>query len=292
VELDPGTSVGKAVEIQGSGAGLPDRHRPGAGSPLSASCGPDLFILNGCPVPPETIPSEGDSIVFIRRGVMPTPEELDVLLAARHTPGVHAKLKKACVGIAGCGGLGSNVALALARVGVGRLILADFDLVEPSNLNRQQYFTDQLGMPKVEALKATIARVNPAVHVATWLEKLVAETVISVFSEVDVLVEAFDRADQKAMLVEAAMGAFPKKPLVLGSGMAGWGGNDRLHTRISGTMTVCGDETSEAIPGRGLMAPRVGIVAHMQANRVMEILLGPDDGLGPELITGSFDETC
>lgn len=272
VEVERGTRAGTVANI----------HCPGA----------DLIILNGCPVPPETLLSEGDALVCIRRGVAPTPEELDILLAARHTPGVHEKLKKAVVGIAGCGGLGSNVALALARVGIGRLVLADFDLVEPSNLNRQQYYIDQLGMPKVEALKSTIARINPVVRIDVWGEKLVPATVASVFAGVDVLVEAFDRADQKAMLVEAAMKAFPDKPLVLGSGMAGWGGNDRLHTRISGNMTVCGDETSEAIPGRGLMAPRVGIVAHMQANRVMEILLGPDEGLGPELVTGRFDETC
>lgn len=254
--------------------------------------GADLFVLNGYPVSGETIPEEGDSIVFIRRGIVPTPEKLDALLAARHTPRVHAKLKKGSVGIAGCGGLGSTVALALARVGVGRLLLADFDVVEPTNLNRQQYYIDQIGMLKVDALKATIARVNPAVRVEAWGEKLIPGTVASVFGGVDVLVEAFDRADQKAMLVDAAMKAFPDKPLVLGSGMAGWGGNDRLRTRVSGSMTICGDETSEAVPGRGLMAPRVGIVAHMQANRVMELLLGPDEGLGPKLVTGRFDETC
>ncbi|MBP7635269.1 sulfur carrier protein ThiS adenylyltransferase ThiF [Candidatus Ozemobacteraceae bacterium] len=272
VEIERGISLRKAAE----------EHCPGA----------DLFILNGYPVGGEAIPEEGDSIVFVRRGIVPTPEKLDALLAARHTPQVHAKLKKASVGIAGCGGLGSTVALALARVGVGRLVLADFDVVEPTNLNRQQYYIDQIGMPKVEALAATIARVNPGVRIETWKKKIVPENVASVFAGVDVLVEAFDRADQKAMLVDAAMKAFPGKPLVLGSGMAGWGGNDRLRTRVSGTMTVCGDETSEAVSGRGLMAPRVGIVAHMQANRVMEILLGPDESLGPKLVTGRFDETC
>lgn len=272
VEVEGGISLGEAAEA----------HCPGA----------DLFILNGCPVAPTTVPVEGDSIVFIRRGATPSLEELDVLLAARHTPGVHMRLKKACVGIAGCGGLGSTVALALARVGIGRLVLADFDVVEPSNLNRQQYYIDQIGMLKVDALEATIARVNPAVRVEAWSEKLVPTSVASVFTGVDVLVEAFDRADQKAMLVDAAMKAFPDKPLVLGSGMAGWGGNDRLRTRVSGTITVCGDETNEAVPGRGLMAPRVGIVAHMQANRVMELLLGPDDGFGSKLVRGRFDETC
>lgn len=272
VEIERGISLRKVAEA----------HCPGA----------DLFILNGYPVSGDTVPGEGDSIVFVRRGIAPTPEKLDALLAARHTPRVHANLKNACVGIAGCGGLGSTVALALARVGVGRLILADFDVVEPTNLNRQQYYIDQIGMFKVEALATTIARVNPAVRVETWKKKIVPENVAAVFAEADVLVEAFDRADQKVMLVDAAMKAFPGKPLVLGSGMAGWGGNDRLRTRVSGTMTVCGDETSEAVSGRGLMAPRVGIVAHMQANRVMEILLGPDESLGPKLVTGRFDETC
>lgn len=272
VEIERGTSLGKAAEA----------YCPGA----------DLFILNGCPVAPGTVPVDGDSIVFIRRGVTPAPEELEILLAARHTPGIHAKLKNACVGIAGCGGLGSAVALALARVGIGRLVLADFDVVEPSNLNRQQYYIDQIGMMKVDALKATIARVNPAVRIDAWRERLISASVASVFAGADVLVEAFDRSDQKAMLVDAAMKAFPAKPLVLGSGMAGWGGNDRLRTRVSGTTTVCGDETSEAVPGRGLMAPRVGIVAHMQANRVMELLLGSDESLGPNLVTGRFDETC
>lgn len=271
-EIGGGTSLGKLAEA----------HCPGA----------DLFILNGCPAAPDTIPGEGDAIVFIRRGVKPATEELDALLAARHTPGVHEKLKRSSVGIAGCGGLGSTVALALARVGIGRLVLADHDVVEPSNLNRQQYYIDQIGMAKVEALRTTIARVNPAIQVTVWGERLVQPTVASLFAGVDVLVEALDQADQKAMLVEAAMKAFPTKPLVLGSGMAGWGGNERLRTRISGTMTVCGDETAEAVPGRGLMAPRVGIVAHMQANRVMELLLGPDEGIGPELVTGRFDETC
>ena len=121
----------------------------------------DVIILNGFPSSVESVIREGDELFFITRGVLPSREELESLMMARHTPGVHEKLKQATVGIAGVGGLGSAVATALARVGVGTLIIADFDVVEPSNLNRQQYFVDQLGMPKVEALTATLRRVNP-----------------------------------------------------------------------------------------------------------------------------------
>ena len=106
----------------------------------------DVLICNGFPCPPEHPLSDGDEVVLIRRGEVPAPEELEALLVSRHTPGVHAKIKDSRVGIAGVGGLGSQVAIALARVGVGTLVLVDFDVVEPSNLNRQQYFLEQIGI--------------------------------------------------------------------------------------------------------------------------------------------------
>ncbi|NLI76356.1 MAG: sulfur carrier protein ThiS adenylyltransferase ThiF [Candidatus Riflebacteria bacterium] len=240
----------------------------------------DVFICNGFPVATATRLQEGDHLVLIRRGEIPTAEELDVLMAARHTPGVQARLKRAVVGIAGCGGLGSTVAVALARVGVGTLVLADFDVVEPSNLNRQQFFIDQIGQRKVDALTATLGRINPAVRVDPHPVRVTPDNVAALFGRADVLVEAFDRADQKAMLVEAVMREFPEKPLVMGLGMAGWGRNDLLHTRRSGSLYVCGDDLAEAGPHRGLMAPRVGVVALLQANQVMEILLGRDSQIG------------
>ncbi|RCK80318.1 MAG: Sulfur carrier protein adenylyltransferase ThiF [Candidatus Ozemobacter sibiricus] len=245
---------------------------------VATLCKPDadIFLCNGAPVPTTTRLQEGDRLVLIRRGEIPTPEELDVLMAARHTPGVHARLKRATVGIAGCGGLGSTVAVALARVGIGTLILADFDVVEPSNLNRQQFFVDQIGQRKVEALAATLARINPAVRVVPHAVRVVPDNVAALFGPVDVLVEAFDRADQKAMLFETVQREFPDKPLVMGLGMAGWGRNDLLGVRRSGSLSICGDDLAEAGPHAGLMAPRVGVVAHLQANQVMEILLGPD----------------
>ena len=127
---------------------LVDTYKPGA----------DLFIVNGFPASPDTVPADGDICCLIRRGETPTAEEMKSLLAARHTPGVHEIVQKARVGIMGLGGLGTVVAGAMARIGVGKLTLADFDVVEPSNLNRQQYSISQIGEKKTEALKKTCCR--------------------------------------------------------------------------------------------------------------------------------------
>ena len=115
----------------------------------------DVIIYNGFPVDTVEKIKDGASIVLIKRGEMPSKDEFETLLTARHTPLVHKKIKSATVGIAGVGGLGSNIAVSLARLGIGNLIIADFDVVEPSNLNRQYYFADQIGMYKVDALSDT-----------------------------------------------------------------------------------------------------------------------------------------
>jgi sulfur carrier protein ThiS adenylyltransferase len=233
----------------------------------------DLSIVNGFPVDEDRPLEPGDSVVFIRKGETPERSEMEALLAARHSPGVHARLKQSTVGIAGLGGLGSAVAVALARVGTGRLILADYDVVEPSNLNRQYYFIDQIGMPKVRALSETLARVNPYVEIDSHEVRLDETSIPRVFARAQVIVEAFDRAEAKAMLIETVLERMPRTAVVAASGVAGYGANETLHTRRSGNLFICGDETTEAAPGTGLMAPRVGIAAHMQANQVMEILL-------------------
>lgn len=236
----------------------------------------DLVVYNGFPSAGDPLLSEGDAVVLIKRGEQPDPEELEALMAARHTPGVHARLKMACVAIAGCGGLGSNVALSLARVGVGRLILADFDLVVPSNLNRQQYFVQQIGQYKVEALRETLERANPFVQVEAHRVELTPDNIPLLFADADVIVEAFDRAEMKVMIIETVLSQMPGRPLVVGSGMAGYGRNNAIQTRREGDLYICGDQVSEARPGRGLMAPRVGIAANHQANQVLEILLGEE----------------
>lgn len=237
----------------------------------------DVLILNGFPAPMETVLYEGDELFLIRRGEVPTEEELEGLMASRHTPGVHTRLKQATVGIAGVGGLGSAVAVALARVGIGRLVIADFDVVEPSNLNRQQYFTDQIGCYKVDALVQNLRRINPYVTVESYRERLGPENIPVIFSDCRIVVEAFDRADMKAMLVNSVLESIPQSIVVAASGLAGFGPNNSITTRkISQRLYLSGDSVSEAAPGSGLMAPRVGIAAHHQANQVVRIILGEE----------------
>lgn len=237
----------------------------------------DVVIYNGFPVPSDRPLQEGDEVVLIKKGETPSPEEFECLMMARHTPGVHQKVKRSVVGIAGLGGLGSLVAIALTRIGVGKLILVDFDVVEPSNLNRQQYFCHQMGMPKVEALRENLSRINPYVKIQIYQEKLDPGNVKRIFKEADVVVEAFDRAEQKAMLIHAISDKMPDKYIVAASGVAGYGDNNEIKTvRFSSKIFIVGDQMTAAQPGVGLMAPRVGIAAHHQANTVLQILLGED----------------
>jgi len=233
----------------------------------------DVLIFNGAAAADDVVLSEGDSVNLIVRGAVPPADELEALMVARHTPGVHEKIKQSTIGIAGLGGLGSAVAVALARIGVGRLVLADFDVVEPSNLNRQQYFIDQLGLPKSGALEANLKRINPYVQYEAHCVRITPENVFELFGDVDVMVEAFDRADQKAMLLQN----FKGKPIVAASGLAGYGPGDTIGVRKMGrNIYVVGDLETGAAPGCGLMAPRVGIAAHMQANVVLRLLLGEE----------------
>jgi sulfur carrier protein ThiS adenylyltransferase len=246
---------------------------------LRAQCKPraDVLIVNGFPCPEDRSLVEGDRVVLIRRGEQPVADELEALMAARHTPGVHERLKGATVGIAGAGGLGSAVAIALARTGIGHLVIADFDVVEPSNLNRQQFFIDQIGQFKVEALRDNLARINPFVRVSPWPVRLTAANIPTLFAEAQVLVEAFDAAEQKAMLAETFLTHCPGRPLVAASGLAGHGpANTVLTRRVAANFYLVGDGESAARPGAGLMAPRVGIAAHHQANAVLRLLLGED----------------
>lgn len=234
----------------------------------------DVLIVNGHPANSDVELHEGDHVVMITRGVQPSAADLEALMMARHTPGVHLKVKGGRVGIAGAGGLGSLVALSLARVGVGQLNIADFDVVEPSNLNRQQYFVDQIGLPKVIALRDNLKRVNPGTHINCFHQKVTPDNITDIFSDVDILVEAFDRADQKAMLTNQFLHNFPHKKLVAASGIAGYGSSNSIcTTKISDHFYVCGDGVTAAEPGCGLMAPRVGIAASHQANAVLRLLL-------------------
>ncbi|MBE9468724.1 MAG: sulfur carrier protein ThiS adenylyltransferase ThiF [Bacteroidetes bacterium] len=182
-------------------------------------------------------------------------------------------LKTKTIGIAGVGGLGSNCAVSLARVNVGNLIIADFDVIEKSNLNRQYYFYNQIGQKKVSALKNNIKNINPDVKVKAVDIKLNSENIIELFKNCDVIIEAFDKAEMKQMIIETVLDKMPDKTLIVGVGMAGWGNNNTLKTKKTGNLYICGDGVSEVCDKEPALAPRVGIVANMLANQALEILL-------------------
>ena len=183
------------------------------------------------------------------------------------------KLGSLGVGIAGLGGLGSNVAIALARAGIGQLIIADFDDVEQSNLNRQQYFIDQVGKPKVECMIENLRRINQAVKVIGCQMKLNAENIPEIFADADVIAECFDTADAKQMIVETVLSKMTQ-PVVSVSGLAGYGKSNEIRTRrISRRLVLIGDGLSGVDTCKILTASRVGVAAMHQANAILEILI-------------------
>jgi sulfur carrier protein ThiS adenylyltransferase len=190
---------------------------------------------------------------------------------SRNVSGTTEVLQKATVGIAGCGGLGSNAAVSLVRAGVGRLIIADFDVVEASNLNRQFYFQSDIGEKKIQALARHLRAVNPEVQLDLVDKKLGPADIIGVFKDADLLIEAFDRAESKVWLIETWVSAFPGRPVVCASGVSGVGKTDSLSVRRSGNIYIAGD--GETDMSAGLCAARVGIAANMEANIALELLL-------------------
>jgi sulfur carrier protein ThiS adenylyltransferase len=187
---------------------------------------------------------------------------------------IRSILSRYKVGIAGAGGLGSNCAAALVRSGIGTLVISDFDIVETRNLNRQFYFSDQTGMYKTAALKENLFRITTETNVIAHTEKLDPENIPLIFAGCDIIVEAFDNSEMKEILIETVQLKMPGTILIIGSGMAGWGNSETLKQRkIDDTFYVCGDESTEVSDSLPPLAPRVGIVANMQANIVLEILL-------------------
>ncbi|NLA44971.1 MAG: sulfur carrier protein ThiS adenylyltransferase ThiF [Candidatus Cloacimonetes bacterium] len=181
--------------------------------------------------------------------------------------------QKSVVGIAGVGGLGSNIAISLTRAGIGKLILADPDTVSNSNLSRQQYFLNQVGLPKVAALKDNLMNISPFTLVNPYPLKITPVNLSMIFGKVDILIEALDDADQKQMLIENWQELYPEKYLIGASGIAGVGKNELIHTEQIGTLFLIGDGISEIEDGVFPTAARVAVVANMQANLCLELLL-------------------
>lgn len=238
----------------------------------------DIVILNGFQISKDMPLSENDNLSIIQKGSMPKEDELESMMMARHTPNVHNKVKQGKVAIAGLGGLGSNIAVMLARIGVGQILLVDFDIVEPSNLNRQSYYISHLGLPKTVALKKQIQEINPFINIYSQTVKINEENVTDLFSGYDIICEAFDKPDQKSMLVNTVMEQLPDVKIVSASGMAGYDSSNLIKTtRPMKNLYLCGDLENGARVGNGLMAPRVQICAGHQANMILRLLLGIED---------------
>jgi len=239
---------------------------------------PDIFIVDGFAIKEDSELKDGSNVVFIRRGVMPEREVLRAMIASRNSPELNLALSKAVIGVAGLGGLGSNIALSLARTGVAKLVLADFDVVEPSNLNRQQYFVRHIGMKKTDALKELIAEVNPFVEVVTHDVTLDASNVAEIFAPCSVICEAFDNVAGKAMMVNEAGASLRDKKIVGASGMAGHFSSNLIKTvKFARNVYLCGDLQNAAGVGQGLMAARVSICANHQANLAIRLLMGLEE---------------
>lgn len=205
-------------------------------------------------------------------------EVLDRAFDERFPLEIKKRLNSARVAIAGLGGLGSNIAIMLARSGVGNLLLVDYDVVDVTNLNRQAYMISHVGMPKTEAIKDILNQINPYLNYSFVNEKVTSENVAGIFNGYDIVCEAFDRADQKAMLVQELLVGLPDTVIVSGNGMSGYGdANDIRTSQKLKRLYVCGDGVSDVENGMGLMAPRVMACAAHQANKVIQIIL-QDEG--------------
>lgn len=205
---------------------------------------------------------------------MITEKEFAEAVNSRSRFPIYEKMKPAHVGIAGLGGLGSNIAVALARSGIGHLTLVDFDTVELSNINRQAYTLDQIGKPKTEALSEIIRSINPFCEITTHNLRVDENNCAALFADCKIVCEAFDGAESKSMLVNTLLAASKTTKIISGNGMAGFGRANEIQTRqLSRRLYICGDFSTDVADGEGLTAARVIICAGHQASKVCELIL-------------------
>ena len=201
-------------------------------------------------------------------------EDLDHAFAARFPKEMQKKLRNARAAVAGLGGLGSNIAVMLARSGIGKLLLVDFDVVDVTNLNRQMYFIPQLGKPKAEALPELLYQINPYAAYESVCVKVTPENVRELFYDYPIVCEAFDCPDQKAMLVRELLVQCPKTTVISGNGMAGYADINEIKTQqMMRRLYVCGDQNTDVGSGIGLIAPRVAACAAHEANKVLQLIM-------------------
>lgn len=200
--------------------------------------------------------------------------ELRSALEEKESSEIVSVLSKSTVAICGLGGLGSNIAMMLSRAGVGRLILIDFDTVNITNLHRQFYKTSQIGRKKAWALSENLKEIAPLTRLELHDTKITSDVVKDLLSDADIICEAFDKSDQKAMLVNTVLEAFPEKDLVAGSGMAGAGDVNEIITRqISKHFYLCGDAHTDVDEAGCLLPTRVMVCAAHQAHKIIQLLI-------------------
>ena len=205
--------------------------------------------------------------------MIPTKEEWNNALEERHGKELQQAFSSATVAVCGLGGLGSNIAIALARAGIGRLILIDFDRVDITNLHRQQYKAEQIGMYKTVALAENLKEIAPYISLEIHTERITEDNAVTLLQDADIICEAFDDAECKAMLTDTVLTEMRDKYLVAASGMAGLYDANRIKTRkVTSKFYLCGDEKSDVADGIGLVSSRVMICAAHQAHTVLRIL--------------------
>ena len=205
--------------------------------------------------------------------MFPTKEEWNKALTERHGKELHRAFSSATVAVCGLGGLGSNIAIALARAGIGKLILIDFDRVDITNLHRQQYKAEQIGMYKTVALAENLKEIAPYISLGIHTERITEDNAVTLLKDADIICEAFDDAECKAMLTNTVLTEMRDKYLVAASGMAGLYDANRIKTRkVTSKFYLCGDEKSDVADGIGLVSSRVMICAAHQAHTVLRIL--------------------
>ena len=207
--------------------------------------------------------------------MIPSKNEWMDALITRHGLDLQKRFSSATIAICGLGGLGSNIAIALARAGIGKLLLIDFDRVDITNLHRQQYKANQIGLYKADALAENLLEIAPYTETETVTTKITAENFTDLLKDADIVCEAFDNAESKAMLVNGVLEQLPLCYLVAASGMAGMDTPNTIKTRkVMKRFYLCGDEVSDVANTIGLVAPRVMLCAAHQAHTVLRILAG------------------
>lgn len=205
---------------------------------------------------------------------MISKEEMYKAMDVRFGKDIHDKLRNGRVAIAGLGGLGSHIAIMLARCGIENLCIIDFDKIDITNLNRQEYHVEEIGKYKTEAMKERIYHINPYINTKVFCGKVTPQNIEEIFKDYDIICEAFDKPDQKAMLINGIFETFPDKKIVAGSGLAGFDDCNKIVTKkVFKNLYMCGDGSTDVAECIGLMAPRVMVCAGHQANKVVQLLI-------------------